>query len=214
MASATKNFDISKNVSALPEYLILTEARVACWLGHLSAIHKIANSLMSDHLDFSIILEDDVDMERDIAQQMKRLWPYLPPGWDIVFLGHCWSDEGHGQQLSPHDKINATAHHSSNSQLHVSQKPKCTHAYALSRIGARRLLLHLRYPPFAFSRAIDQAFAWLVESNRVKSYSIVPSLVVQRKVAESDIADSLGGKWKDKLVAGVFEDNGTEGGEV
>ena len=87
MASATKDFDISKNISSLPEYLLLTEARVACWLGHLNAIHKIANSLMSDDLDFSIILEDDIDMERDIDQQMKRLWPYLPPDWDMVFLG-------------------------------------------------------------------------------------------------------------------------------
>jgi hypothetical protein len=95
--------------------------------------------------------------------------------------------------------------------LHVSQKPKCTHAYALSRIGARRLLLHLRYPPFAFSRAIDQAFAWLVESNRIKSYSVVPSLVVQRKVTESDITDSLGiRQWKEKLVMGIFEDRETE----
>jgi len=87
MASATKDFDISKNISALPEYLLLTEARVACWLGHLNAIHKIANSPMSDDLDFSIILEDDVNMERDIDQQMKRLWPYLPPDWDVVYLG-------------------------------------------------------------------------------------------------------------------------------
>jgi len=71
--------------------------------------------------------------------------------------------------------------------------------------------LHLRYPPFAFSRAIDQAFAWLIESNRVKSYSIVPSLIVQRKVTESDITDSLGAaKWKDKLVMGIFEDNESE----
>lgn len=91
MASATKNFDISKNVSALPEYLLLTEARVACWLGHLSAIHKIANSLMPDDLDFSIILEDDVDMERDINQQVKRLWPYLPADWDMVFLGTSYN---------------------------------------------------------------------------------------------------------------------------
>jgi len=87
MASATKNFDISKNISALPQYLLLTEARVACWLGHLTAIHKIANSPMPNDSDFSIILEDDVDMERDTDQQMKRLWPYLPPDWDIVFLG-------------------------------------------------------------------------------------------------------------------------------
>jgi hypothetical protein len=45
----------------------------------------------------------------------------------------------------------------------------------------------------------------------VKSYSIVPSLIVQRKVTESDIAGSLGvGKWNDKLVMGVFGGSETE----
>jgi len=45
----------------------------------------------------------------------------------------------------------------------------------------------------------------------MKSYSIVPSLVVRRKVAGSDITDSLGAaKWKDKLVMGIFEDNESE----
>lgn len=90
------------------------------------------------------------------------------------------------------------------SRMHPSRNPKCTHAYALSRTGARRLLLHLMYPPFAYSRAIDQAFAWLVQSGRLKSYSIVPSIVVQRKVGGSDIAAGKGSKWKDHLLDGVF----------
>ena len=47
--------------------------------------------------------------------------------------------------------------------------------------------MHLQYPPFAFSRAIDQAFAWLIQSGRLKGFSVVPSLVVQRKISKSDI---------------------------
>jgi len=85
MASATQNYNIAVNLSAQPEYLLLTEARVACWFGHLGLIHKVANSLKEDQ--FAIILEDDVDMERDTDEQMKRLWPYLPDDWDVVFLG-------------------------------------------------------------------------------------------------------------------------------
>jgi hypothetical protein len=85
--SATRDYDIPKNISALPEYLLLTESRVACWLGHLNLIHQIANAHIPDASGFSIILEDDVDMERDTDQQIKRLWPHLPADWDIVFLG-------------------------------------------------------------------------------------------------------------------------------
>jgi hypothetical protein len=91
--------------------------------------------------------------------------------------------------------------------LHPSFGPKCTHAYALSKSGARRLLLHLRYPPFAYSRALDQAFAWLVQSGRIRAYSVVPSVVVQRKVGESDVMygqAGMGSRWKERLVRGVF----------
>jgi hypothetical protein len=85
MASATQNYNIATNLSAQPEHLLLTESRVACWLGHLELIHKTANSLKGGQ--FAIILEDDVDMERDTDEQMKHLWPYLPDDWDVVFLG-------------------------------------------------------------------------------------------------------------------------------
>ena len=66
---------------------------------------------------------------------------------------------------------------------------------------------HLRFVPFAYSRALDQAYAWLVLSGRVHSYSVVPSVVVQRKVAPSDIdsgAAGVGSAWKETLENGVF----------
>ena len=90
-------------------------------------------------------------------------------------------------------------------RLHPSFKPKCSHAYALTRSGARRLWLHLRHPSFAYSRAIDQAFAWLVESGRVTSFSVVPAVIVQRKTTTSDVMDGLGSAWREGLVHGVFD---------
>lgn len=93
------------------------------------------------------------------------------------------------------------------SSLHPSRAPKCTHAYAVTRAGARRLVEHLRYVPFAYSRALDQAYSWLILSGRVRSYSVVPSLVVQRKVVASDIdpgASGVGSHWRESLRDGVF----------
>lgn len=129
---------------------------------------------------------------------------------NIYHLGHCWSDEAGNGHLTAQIPLDHTLHKSSfKSRLYVARKPKCTHAYALSRTGARRLLLHLRYPPFAYSRAIDQAISWLVESGRLKGFSIVPSLVIQRKVTESDVmpGKGMGSQWKDSLTKGVFEDS-------
>jgi len=231
MASSTENYNIATNLSAQFEHLLLTESRVACWFGHLNLIHKIANSLKDG--EFAIILEDDIDMEQDSDEQMKRLWPYLPANWDMVFLGtrfrcpldinlltsqkystgHCCSDESRGQRISPGppELSSDDTIQSSHSQLHASSGPQCTHAYALSRTGARRLLLHLRYPPFAFSRAIDQAVAWLIETNRIKSYSVVPALIVQRRISNSDVTEGIGYWQKDKLFSSVFDDENNKG---
>jgi len=125
--------------------------------------------------------------------------------------GHCWSNESHYPAFYHTDKTGSNTSSVIETVdsvlLHPSFGPKCTHAYVLSRSGARRLLLHLRYPPFAYSRALDQAFAWLVQSGRIRAYSVVPSVVVQRKVGESDVMygqAGMGSEWKERLVRGVF----------
>lgn len=85
--------------------------------------------------------------------------------------------------------------------------PQCTHAYAVSHRGARRILAHLLHPSFAFSRAVDQALAWLVLSHRLRSYSVMPPIIIQAKLTGSDIdkgADGRGSAWRETLEDGVL----------
>ncbi|KDQ30174.1 hypothetical protein PLEOSDRAFT_1101179 [Pleurotus ostreatus PC15] len=67
-----------------PQHLLLTRSRIACWHSHLTAIRQIA---MSTSQYPSVILEDDIDMERDIRDRLHSIWHLLPEDWDIVFLG-------------------------------------------------------------------------------------------------------------------------------
>ncbi|KZT64019.1 hypothetical protein DAEQUDRAFT_733160 [Daedalea quercina L-15889] len=156
--------------------------------------------------EVSVILEDDVDMERDIHDRLREVWRSLPDDWDIVFLGHCWSNETYYPALDnpEHGRPDTLRFRTA---LHPSFAPKCTHAYALTRTGARRLLLYLQHTPFAYSRALDQAISWLILSGKLKAFSVVPSLVVQRKIGRSDIDTSGGGMgslWRDHLDNGVL----------
>lgn len=125
-----------------------------------------------------------------------------PPNRLINSAGHCWSDEAFHPALNAHD--NTTYYNGSVTYIHPSKNPACNHGYALTRSGARRILVHLRYPPFAYSRAIDLAITWLIRSNRIKSFSLYPSIVIQRKTSNSDIMPGTGSDWKDTLVNGVF----------
>lgn len=107
----------------------------------------------------------------------------------MLTTGHCWSNE------------KTFAAMPGSSRIHPSSSPKCTHAYAVSQRGALKLLRHLRSPRFAFSRAIDQAFAFLIENGRINAYSFAPSVVVQTKQSVSDVwaGGGKGSGYKAKL---------------
>lgn len=84
----TNSYDFPGNSTRMvPDYLILTPAKVACWHSHITAISQVANFSPTDGHGVGIILEDDIDMEENIGQQITTLWPHLPLDWDIVFLG-------------------------------------------------------------------------------------------------------------------------------
>lgn len=117
-------------------------------------------------------------------------------------VGHCWSNESHWPPLPSKGSI-----YSGQNRLHPSREPKCTHAYALRRSGARRLLLHLRQPFFAYSRAIDQAFAWLIRSGRIRAFSVVPAVIVQTKLGDSDVSLGSGSDWRDSLESSALSED-------
>lgn len=84
-----RNYDMPDfSPGSIPEHMRLTPARVACWHSHLSVIHQHANAALSGADSVALILEDDIDMEKDIVDQMKSLWSDLPDDWDMVFLGN------------------------------------------------------------------------------------------------------------------------------
>ncbi|KAJ8072738.1 hypothetical protein PM082_016297 [Marasmius tenuissimus] len=225
LACANGDFTLIPYTPTLGRHMIVSPARVACWHSHLKAIRNIAMNPQTN--DITIILEDDIDMEMDIRQRLSPIWALLPADWDMIFLGHCWSDEAKYPPLQPPSNLSCTSpecrlqarNTSSMNSMHPSRAPQCTHAYALSPNGARKVYDHLSYPPFAYSRAIDQAFSWLVRSGRVKAFSVVPAVVVQRLPSQSgwlSWISSLGrppresdiwnrrSKWRDGLINGVF----------
>ncbi|KAF8550963.1 hypothetical protein OG21DRAFT_1478333 [Imleria badia] len=196
LMNAVDDYAMPTGILSEVHWMKLTPGQVACWHSHTSAIRTFAGKDDTQPEDVAVFLEDDVDMEKDIAHRLSDLWNFLPAGWDIVLLGHCWSNEAFYPSLSTHTHFET--------HLHPAYSPKCTHAYALSLSGARRLLQHLRYPPFAYSRALDRAFSWLIETGRLRAYSVVPSVVVQRKDSPSDILPGSGSKRAEWLVNGVL----------
>ncbi|KZT61847.1 hypothetical protein CALCODRAFT_427186 [Calocera cornea HHB12733] len=178
-----------QEIAKLPPWRILSRGMVACWHSHLSLLRNFAES----QDDAILVLEDDVDVEFDLETRLHRVWPFLPKDWDVVYLGHCWSAE----QTHPSLPF-APA-------IHPSYTPKCTHAYAVSRRGAYRLVRHLRAPAFAYSRPLDQAYAYLIQRKRIKAFSFHPSIVIQTKDMASDIFPGNGSSWRESLADSTME---------
>ena len=81
--------------NSTPAWMVLSPAKIACWHSHVSAIRRFVDGqgVHGHHRegDVAVILEDDIDMEKDISIRLSQVWAFLPDGWDIVFLG-TWSD--------------------------------------------------------------------------------------------------------------------------
>jgi GR25 family glycosyltransferase involved in LPS biosynthesis len=87
MLCATNNNSVASDEPDPPEFRILTPARIACWYSHLSVIETVANDKSLKQDDAVIVLEDDVDMERDIHARLSHVRSYLPEEWDMLYLG-------------------------------------------------------------------------------------------------------------------------------
>lgn len=69
--------------STLPFHRHLTSAKAACWHSHFQTIREVANG---EH-EAVLVLEDDVDVERDMDRRLQALLGALPGNWDIIYLG-------------------------------------------------------------------------------------------------------------------------------
>ena len=47
----------------MPQYMILTPSKIACWYSHVTAIRQFVDAKDARSDDVAVILEDDIDME-------------------------------------------------------------------------------------------------------------------------------------------------------
>ncbi|KAF5390330.1 hypothetical protein D9757_002947 [Collybiopsis confluens] len=217
MICAEDDFRLTRYSVDMPQWRYLTSERVSAFHSHLTAIRRVVDDNAAAGVSLKreqgtlqknivLVLEDDVDMEIDIKERLQVLVPMLPYDWDMLFLGFCWSQEiNHAVLEDPYliPKKN---------KLYPSFQPRCLHAYALSPAGAVRVLTHLRHEQFAYGRSVDLATEWLVWGRRVKSFTVVPPVSIQRKLTKSSITLAGGAVWKESLEEGALgtKDNGNE----
>ncbi|CAG8459171.1 1746_t:CDS:1 [Acaulospora morrowiae] len=149
---ALKNYNFSMSID-----------QKACFASH----YEIYRSIIKSGYRNALILEDDVDIELNITSVMSEIHHVLPQYWDLLYIGHCSKDNS-----KPLDKESTSAF-----KLYHSVSPYCTHAYAVSSTGARKLAELIVHP----HRPIDLELARWIRKKKLISYSVSPSAIIQWK---------------------------------
>ncbi|KAI5476547.1 hypothetical protein MNV49_007494 [Pseudohyphozyma bogoriensis] len=175
----------------------VTTGMMSTYWGHTRVLKKIVES--GDRS--ALVMEDDVDVEWDIERLWSRIARKMPSDWDMAYLGHCWSHELiKPQYLHP--------------LLHETTQPMCLHGWAVSSLGARRLLSLLNNPWNAYTTAVDLAVPSFIRFDLLKSFSVEPPLIIQRKDGPSDLVEGNGSKWRGFLRDSTWDRIRRDMGEV
>lgn len=93
--------------------------------------------------------------------------------------------------------------------LRRANGPHCTHAYALTAVGAAKLFAHMSKPTVAFSDVpIDMAYRFFIERDKsFKAFVVTPSLIIQHNECDSDLLEpgqtGPGHPWRGSLTDSV-----------
>ncbi|CAG8608909.1 22473_t:CDS:2 [Dentiscutata erythropus] len=151
----------------------MDSAQKACYLSHYS-IYKL---IIDKGFNSVLILEDDVDFETNITAIMTDIHRDLPASWEMLYVGYCFEDIG--EQVG----ISSSVH-----RLYKSVAPMCTHAYAISYSGARKLIELL--DPVIPRATVDYSLSLVIREGNVTSFDVYPPAISQWKAADnpSDIS--------------------------
>lgn len=161
------NFDIALRddiiSSTLPSALTLHERlRFGCYLSHVRIWEKLVRS-QTGHM---VILEDDVFIAANFDARLKLSLSRLPVTWDIFYLNSCFTKLGGVLR----DGI---------LQL---KGALCTHGYAISQGGARKLLWETA---LRSEKPIDHMLDQALYSSLLSGFHADPPLIFPRDGAST-----------------------------
>jgi GR25 family glycosyltransferase involved in LPS biosynthesis len=168
-----------------------SDGELGCALSHAHLLSAFISNSSSSAAEHALILEDDVGLvlkdhaaktkssgEQDVAawqERARRALKNPPPDWEMLYLGWCM-EQCEAVELLTEGVL--SAHY-----------PLCTHAYAVTRTGAQKLLDHLLDSP----KALDHSYASLIRKRRIRAYKLSP-LFEQQMRFKSTITPGLTGK--------------------
>lgn len=152
----------------------LSTGSLGCALSHLS----VWQEMQKQALDYALIFEDDVVLDKDFTYLLKAWMPEIPTDFDILFLG--------SGKTGCSDISYFTAPH-----VFVPAYPReGLYGYVLSKHGVQQLLDYL-FPIHLASGGIDTMVGKLVRKGKLRAYHVLPVLCRADMESASNIANPM-----------------------
>jgi GR25 family glycosyltransferase involved in LPS biosynthesis len=155
---------------------------IGCGMSHLLCWGKIANA----DKDYALILEDDVYFSDDFEEQFTNAISHVPSDFDILYLG-CYGCEKNSFQsklfslIGRHNRM----YKDINDYIEVPKITLATHAYVVSKRGAKKLIELL---DGNISFHIDQVLQSLSRKNKIKIYAVKKKIGFQTSCVKDSVS--------------------------
>ena len=133
----------------------LKSSEISLSLKHVKIIREVA-----EKYEYALVLEDDVILCDNFVEEFLESYNQLPDDWDIAWVGTCCGLHAPTSEGKRVYRVNGS---------------RCTHAYAISNIGAKKVLSELKY----CNTGADFFFNLLIEKFNLNNYWFEPALAIQ-----------------------------------
>ena len=133
----------------------LKSSEISLSLKHVKIIREVA-----EKYEYALVLEDDVILCDNFVEEFLESHNQLPDDWDIAWVGTCCGLHAPTSEGKRVYRVNGS---------------RCTHAYAISNIGAKKVLSELKY----CNTGSDFFFNLLIEKFNLNNYWFEPALAIQ-----------------------------------
>jgi glycosyl transferase, family 25 len=150
----------------------LTVGAVGCYLSHLEIMQRFLHT----NAKYCIIFEDDCVLQPRCALAINRVLRKLEanePDFDMLLLGSI---------VPPPPEVYSHPHVKTNEYARI-QRFYGTHAYVLSRAGAKQFL----QGSLPMTKQLDSFMSDVVEARSMKVYLMVPMVAFQDGVTDTNI---------------------------
>ena len=166
----------------------LSEGQIACSLSH----RQLHEQIVREGHEHVLIFEDDVVPLVTELHQLAKTLRQLPPNWELVYLGYTKNEELNLKQhlkqqfyniTSPLGLLRWSRKEASRylprpytPNLRIAGLHDCTHAYAVSRTAAKKLV-EAQHPVVAI---IDALISVMVLNGQLNAFVTVPKFFEQQ----------------------------------